>query len=104
MSRDQKMNMKEDTGSKGPLAVRQATAEQEALLQATIKATQEAEMTAMMAQFQKEQALSKVKIDKADVAFLATQFDLSAAVAERELRLNGGDFHKATAALMGSSA
>lgn len=104
MSRDAKMNIKEDSGSSGPVSTRQASAEEEAKLQATIKATQEAEMAQMMATFQKEKALMAIKVDQKDVGWLQKNFDLSQAVAERELRLNGGNLQEAAKALMGSSS
>ena len=45
--------------------------------------------------------LKAVKADKADVDALAHEFDLPKAVAERQLRLAGGDVHAAFRSLMG---
>lgn len=45
--------------------------------------------------------LKAVKVDKADVDALAHEFDLPKAVAERQLRLAGGDVHAAFRSLMG---
>lgn len=48
-----------------------------------------------------EAKLKAVKVDKADVDMLAEQFDLTKPVAERQLRLAGGDVHAALRALIG---
>ena len=45
--------------------------------------------------------LKAVKVDMAQVDALAHEFDLPKAVAERQLRLAGGDVHAAYQSLMG---
>lgn len=97
-------NLNKEDASKGPATVRTASAAEQAKLQATIQATEQAEMAAIFKQYQKDQILAKFKVEQKDIDFIAKQFDLPAAVAERELRLKGGNFDKAVAALLGSSA
>jgi hypothetical protein len=51
-----------------------------------------------------EAQLKAVKVDKADVDALAAEFDLPRPVAERQLRIAGGDLRAAMRALMGVPA
>lgn len=49
----------------------------------------------------REAKLKAVKVDKANVDTIASEFSLPAAVAERQLRLNGGDLKATILALVG---
>lgn len=48
-----------------------------------------------------EAALKAVKVDPAHCELIATEFDLTKAVAERQLRIHGGDLDRTLMALMG---
>ena len=49
----------------------------------------------------KEKTLREVIISKDDVTFLANEFEVGTDVAERALRLHGGNFDKTLNALLG---
>ena len=55
---------------------------------------------AAQANLERERALAAVKIDKADVDLVVQELEVDRAVADRELRVQGGDVVKALRALV----
>lgn len=83
--------------------VRASSAEERAKLGAVIAATEDAERARQESDAAREAALRQVKLSKPDAEFLAAQFEMPLPLAERSLRLHGGDINKALAALLGTS-
>lgn len=74
-----------------------------AKMHAVIAATDAAEVKLANEMAAREGELRKVAVTKADAEFIAAQFDVTYGVADRTLRLHGGDLRKAVDALLGSS-
>ena len=59
-----------------------------------------ADDAAAQANLERERALAAVKVDKADVDLVVQELEVDRAVADRELRVQGGDVVKALRALV----
>ena len=79
----------EAMGEPLPLAAREA-----------LSALATADDAAAQANLERERALAAVKIDKADVDLVVQELEVDRAVADRELRVQGGDVVKALRALV----
>ena len=89
---------KEDSG--GSKVVMRSGADTKKL-DAVIAATDAAEQRAAEEVASREAKLRAIKVSREDVEFLSREFELSAGVAERELRLHGGEFQAALETLLG---
>jgi NACalpha-BTF3-like transcription factor len=72
-------------------------------LQAVIAATEAAEIKIYEEIGAREGKLKAIAVAKEDVDFIAAQFDIPANIADRTLRLHGGDFNGTVAALLGAT-
>ena len=63
-----------------------------------------ADDAAAQANLERERALAAVKVDKADVDLVVQELEVDRAVADRELRVQGGDVVKALRALVNAQS